>query len=248
MRGLGNLSATLEPRKQAWDNFAEKDPFTYILTSLKGRNPEEFWRSGEKTVNEELLPFLLTRAVPRSLGMEIGCGVGRLLFPLAMHFDEMCGVDGAQTMVQRAANFAIDKNVRNVRFIAVARPDDLLLDARTLYARVSFIYSLLVFQHVEDFSIIQDYLHAMHFLLAEDGVGYLQFDTRPRTLAYELRSGVPDFLLPRFWRSGIRRIRRRKEDVEQAIAKAGLEILEQINSATEDHRFVVRRSARAVRT
>jgi hypothetical protein len=88
----------------------------------------------------------------------------------------------------------------------------------------------------------------MHFLLTEDGVGYLQFDTRPRTLGYELRSGLPDFLLPRFWRTGIRRIRRTRDEIEHAIANAGLEILEQMYPESENHRFVVRRSwARSVR-
>ena len=112
--------------EQAWNRFAEKDPFTYILTSLKNSDPGAFWQSGCETVRAELLPFIHNQAISRGIGMELGCGVGRLIFPLAPHFQEIWGVDIAEAMVKRARSFALDRDIRNVRFSAVSGPDDLL--------------------------------------------------------------------------------------------------------------------------
>ena len=71
----------------------EADPYTYILTDLKSPDPKKFWESGERTVQVELLPLIRERAIRRRIGLELGCGVGRLLFPMARNFEEMVGVD-----------------------------------------------------------------------------------------------------------------------------------------------------------
>ena len=54
-------------------------------------------------------------------------------------------------------------------------------------------------------------------MLSDRGIGYLQFDTRPPGWLYEVKTALPDFLLPRFWRRGIRRIRRDPSELEQAM-------------------------------
>jgi hypothetical protein len=83
-------------------------------------------------------------------------------------------------------------------------------------------------------------LHVIRTLLQKHGIAYVQFDTRPSTALYRLKTRLPDFLLPRFRRRGIRRIRRAPEEIEASIKRAGLEIVAQLTPRTEYHRYVLR--------
>jgi SAM-dependent methyltransferase len=228
----------------SWEKFAQEDPYTYILTSLKCADPGEFWQSGHRTVRDELLPFIQSRGIQQRVGMELGCGVGRLVFPLALHFREVVGVDIAEGMVQRAQGFARNNGIANARFSTISGPEDLLHRAGNYAGRIDFLYSLLVFQHIPDLAMIEGYLHVIGILLAENGIAYLQFDTRHGSLAYHIKTRMPDFLLPRFWRKGIRRIRRQPEEIERGIRNAGLEISEELTPLTSYHRYVLRKASK----
>jgi hypothetical protein len=48
----------------SWEKFAQEDPYTYILTSLESNDPGEFWPSGQRTVQQELLPLLGRHRTP----------------------------------------------------------------------------------------------------------------------------------------------------------------------------------------
>jgi SAM-dependent methyltransferase len=225
----------------SWEKFAQDDPYTYILTSLKSKDQREFWQSGNRTVEQELLPIIETHRIPTGVALELGCGVGRLLFPLAYYFREAIGADIAESMIQRARRFAGDNGVGNVNFCTIAGPEDLLHQAGTHAGKVDFLYSLLVFQHIPDLAMIEGYLHVIGILLAEGGIAYLQFDTRPENFAYHIKTRMPDFLLPRFWRKGIRRVRRYPEEIEAALPKAGLEIAGELTPFTAYHRYILRK-------
>lgn len=237
-----NVSSQLSKRPAAspWERFAEIDPYLYILTDMKRTDPRAFWQSGEQIVGAELLPLLHAHSLRPLLGLELGSGLGRLVFPLARHFRRVVGVDIANGMVYRAKSIARDNGVDNVSFIPISGPQDLLQRAGVFVGSCDLIYSLLVFQHIPDLSIIEDYLHAIRELLHQRGVAYLQFDTRPQGVGYHLKTWLPDALLPRFWRRGIRRIRRSSVDVEACIRRAGMEILGELSPQTAYHRYILR--------
>jgi SAM-dependent methyltransferase len=230
--------------KQAWEHFAETDPYTYILTNIRNADPQQFWQSGQRTVQRELLPLLAKYGVSPGVAMELGCGVGRLLFPLSPHFREVVGVDIAESMIQRARRFADDNGVGNASFCTIAGPEDLLHRAGNYSGKIDFLYSLLVFQHIPDSAMIEGYLHVIGVLLAEGGIAYLQFDTRTESFAYHIKTRMPDFLLPRFWRRGIRRIRRSGQEIEKGIRNAGLEIAGELTPFTSYHRYILRKTGR----
>ena len=224
-----------------WERIAQEDPYTYILTSVKGSDPQEFWQSGEHTVLQELLPLIRESRIRTRVGLELGCGVGRLVVPLSSYFREMVAVDIAESMVNRALACAHGKGIQNVEFAAVSGPEEMLHKAGIYISKVDFLYSLLVFQHISDFSAIEGYLRIIRRLLAEDGIAYLQFDTREKGFSYRLKTSLPDFLLPRFWRRGIRRIRRTAEEIEMSFAKVGLEVVRELSPHTAYHRYVLRK-------
>ena len=97
------IHTTQQAPNDIWEKFAEADPYTYILTDLKRADPKKFWESGERTVKEELLPFIRERGIRRQIGLELGCGVGRLLFPMAPEFEENggCGYRGGYGAARR---------------------------------------------------------------------------------------------------------------------------------------------------
>jgi cyclopropane fatty-acyl-phospholipid synthase-like methyltransferase len=225
-----------------WNDFARIDPYTYIMTHLPQGDREAFWQSGETTISQELLPVVRKNAVRLGTALEIGCGVGRLVFPLANHFERVFGLDISSEMVRQATTLAVQKDITNARFFSLAdyerRPDDLGLTASS----VDFVYSLIVFQHIADFQSIKNYFELIGLLLSCEGVAYLQFDTRPQGFTYRVKNFLPDFMLPRFLRRGIRRIRRSVEELESSFADCGLNIVESLAPSTEYNRFVLRKS------
>jgi SAM-dependent methyltransferase len=231
-----------QPCGEKWEKFAQDDPYTYILTSLKGADRREFWQSGVRAIQREFLPLLQLYKLRRLLSLELGCGIGRLVVPLARRFQQVVGVDIAQGMVERAVSYARDNGIKNASFLRISGPEDFLQKAEHHVGKCDFIYSLLVFQHIPEFSVIESYLHVIRVLLHEYGLAYLQFDTRPRDFRYRLKTRLPDFLLPRFWRRGIRRIRRSPEEIEAYIRRAGMEIVEELAPHTAYHRYILRLS------
>jgi hypothetical protein len=143
-------------------------------------------------------------------------------------------------MVRQAVSFAGKKGIENACFLDISGPEDLLQKAGSHVGNCDFIYSLLVFQHIPELSTIEGYLHVIRVLLHKHGLAYLQFDTRPRDVRYRLKTRLPDCLLPRFWRRGIRRIRRSPEELEASIRRAGMEIVEELTPYTAYHRYILR--------
>jgi SAM-dependent methyltransferase len=241
--GLAPMARAKNPSQtttERWEKFAHDDPYTYILTSLKRPDPGEFWQSGERTIQTEIVPLLQACDVRPFFALELGCGIGRLAVPLARRFRQVLGTDISPCMVERATSYARDNAIENVSFVAISGPEDLLQRVGVHAGNCDLVYSLLVFQHIPDFSTILGYLHVIQILLHERGLAYVQFDTRPKTAAYGLKTRLPDFALPRFWRRGIRRIRRSPEEIEAALKRANLEVVAEFSRGTAYHRYLLR--------
>ena len=225
-----------------WNDFARIDAYSYIMTDLPRGDRRAFWQSGETTVSEELLPVIRKHGAPLGTALEIGCGVGRLVLPLAGHFGQVLGLDISPEMVRQGTLLAGQRNVANVRFFSLADYKRCPQDFGLALGIVDFIYSLIVFQHISDFQAIRDYFELVTLSLSPQGVAYLQFDTRPQDLMYRVKNSLPDFLLPRFLRRGIRRIRRTADELESGFRDYGLDIIENLGPSTAYNRYVLRKS------
>jgi hypothetical protein len=71
-------------------------------------------------------------------------------------------------------------------------------------------------------------------------VAYLQFDTRPTTLLYHTRNALPDRLLPRPWRRGIRRIGHVPESLQSLFQDHGLDVCRELGPGSEYNTFILR--------
>lgn len=222
-----------------WEQFAQEDAEFYIRTEGGSRpGPEEraaFFASGRADFAEivgEAAPHLGER---RGTAVEIGCGVGRLSLAAAAEFARVRAVDISPTMR--------GKLEANARAAAVANVEAFAPEAGWDAGEpVDLVYSRWVLQHIESWEIIAGYVRRIAGCLHAQGVAHLQFDTRPRSAAYRLRNALPDPVLPRTWRRGIRRIRRDADEVRALFRGAGLEVRAELRPGTEEHVFVVGRA------
>jgi SAM-dependent methyltransferase len=224
---------------ELWEAFAREHPEYYICTELAdyGIPPDlaSFFSSAEPEVRE-ILTSVETWLPARRVAIEVGAGVGRLAIPMANVFEKVYAVDISATMLARLRENLAQRRIENVAPVLAA-------DAATVDAQADLVYSRLVFQHIESPGDIRQYIELVRRWLGESGVAYLQFDTRAETLVYRVRNRVPDSLLPRTSRRGIRRIRRRPGVLAEWLAENGLSVRAELRPRSEDHIFVVTATA-----
>jgi SAM-dependent methyltransferase len=236
-------SPSYATRKREWERFATEDPHFYICTELPRGDFDAFWQSGEGLVEAELMPLVRRHNVHVGTALEIGCGLGRLLFPLSRRFKLVLGSDISEQMVSQGTTLAAKRGIMNARFLTIDDPERLASGLDPFQGKIDFAYSLFVLQHIDDFRIVEAYIKALTGLLAPAGIAYLQFDTRDKTLLYYIKMAVPDLLLPGNLRQGARRIRSRPNEIEGCFARNQLKILESIKPGTALHRYVVQLDA-----
>jgi SAM-dependent methyltransferase len=222
-----------------WETLAQENAEYYIYTApdVDFTTPEGrsfFLRSGREDAEQ-----MLAEAAPylngRTRALEIGCGVGRLTIPMAHRFAEVAGVDIAPTMIHKLKANAAEADLDNVRGFLPDEPWDGL-------GPVDLVYSLIVFQHIESWQAIATYFSRIGACLAPDGVCWVQFDTRRPTLPYRAVGHLPDVLLPRPWRRGVRRIRRSREALGELFASCGLRVAQELRPG-DRHAFLLTRAA-----
>jgi len=133
-----------------WEVFGRTDPYFAVLTApeyhgqLSEPAREKFFASGRKHV-EAVLSIIRDRLHPSfhpARTLDFGCGVGRLVLPLASLCDQVVGVDVSEAMLDEARRNCAVAGVTNVELV---KGDDQL-------SRVSgsfdFIHSYIVLQHI----------------------------------------------------------------------------------------------------
>lgn len=225
--------------EEAWERFAREEAEYFILTESGRRDSEarraEFHDSGQR-VTDRILGDVQSLLPGGDLAIEIGCGVGRILLPMSRCFEQVYGVDISPTMLARLEQNARKRGRANIQGYL---PDQPWYEEE----RADLIYSWIVFQHLERMESIQSYVERASRALKPGGIAFWQLDTRPVTIAYRIRNALPDRVLPRTWRSGIRRIRRSRAELMALFQSCGLEPVSEDRPGTEVHVFVLRRAA-----
>jgi len=160
-----------------WEKLGASEPYFGVLTSPRFRKAAldekalaEFFASGEAFV-EDLLGVVRHKVdaefAPRH-SLEFGCGVGRLLIPLAARSESVTGIDISESMLAEARKNCDARGLTNV---ALNKSDD---DLTLVDKDVDFIVSFIVFQHIPP-SRGEGILRALMKRLVVGGVAVVHF-------------------------------------------------------------------------
>lgn len=222
-----------------WEAFSQANAEFYILTKKgvdysKPEGQELFYSSGVQTTVTYLarVEKYLNCA---EKALEIGCGIGRLTFPHAKVFKEIFAVDISTTMLAKLNRNANTNMVLNIKTFTPNQCWD-------IPKNLDYVYSWLTFQHIQELSVIENYIQRIGKALKKQGVAQLHFDTRYNNVFYQIRNNLPDFLLPEIHHRGIRRIRRNSCVLRELFKNNQLDILEEISRETADHTFILQKA------
>lgn len=222
----------LDHVRKTYEALGRDDPFYAVLTDHEYRggrwDPEAFFATGRKEVDEVLeYASELPAGRGRDRALDFGCGVGRLTQALALHFDQVTGIDISHTMIERAKQH--NEHGGRVAYRVNTDGDLRLFES----ASFDFVYSSITLQHIppeHQASYIREFVR----VIRPGGLAVFQTRNGPRiepgTLRarlYALRRGH----LRRLWR----RLRGRlpyemhfiaRSRVEELVAMSGGRILD----------------------
>jgi len=151
-----------------WDSRAREAPEYYIASARREWRADEFFRSGEINVEDEILPDgnLICRGKEFSQMrvLEIGCGAGRMTRALAAVFHEVHAVDISSEMIALAK-----RNLSGLRNVVLYKNNG--ADLFELPSRCyDFAFSFIVFQHIPVFGVIESYVREVYRCLKPGAV------------------------------------------------------------------------------
>jgi ubiquinone/menaquinone biosynthesis C-methylase UbiE len=132
-----------------WDELGKDDPLWVVLTdpAKKGGRwePRDFFATGEKEIDEDVLKYLDSRGITvnRGVALDFGCGVGRLSQGLARRFEKVHGIDISPSMLEHARKFNQHGDKVEYHLNASNRLEAFQDNS------VDFIYSNIALQHIE---------------------------------------------------------------------------------------------------
>ena len=114
-----------------WTQFGQTDPYCAVVTDEKYRRGQlsadhlaEFFETGRRHVewtfgmiHRHFQPDLRPRRA-----LDFGCGVGRLVIPLAARCEQVVGADIAPGMLEEAKKNCTQRNITNERVNKLNRP------------------------------------------------------------------------------------------------------------------------------
>jgi 2-polyprenyl-3-methyl-5-hydroxy-6-metoxy-1,4-benzoquinol methylase len=181
-----------------WEVFGKEEPYFGVVTweqfkpgRLDEKARADFFETGESFV--QMVVGTITEHLDGDFNpsrcLDFGCGVGRLVVPLARRFERVTGVDVSVAMMEEAASNCRKYELDNVDFV---QSDDTLSKVEGKY---DFIHSYIVLQHIAP-RRGEQLLKRMIELLEDEGVAALHF-TYAKTrsvksrLKYWLHTSVP---------------------------------------------------------
>lgn len=178
----------------AWEAWGKQDPYYSVVTDPKYRNAnltdelrKEFFKTGEQHLEYVLylIHLFVDAQFKPTCALDFGCGVGRVLIPLAKTMQRAVGVDVSPSMIAEARSNCAVAGATNAE---IEFSDDTLSNVQGAF---DLIHSSLVFQHIpvkRGLAIFDELLKR----LAPGGVLAAQFiygkDYHPETHGVPLRA------------------------------------------------------------
>jgi trans-aconitate methyltransferase len=157
-----------------WQYYGEHDPYFGVISheeyrrdKLTSNSMAQFFQTGDAEISQLFHLLEQHGFVPRpGSAIDFGCGVGRLLLPLAARFKQVIGVDVSPHMLTEAKRNLGSRDITNVQ-LNTSVPES---------GTVDFVHSLYVLQHVPT-EVGLRAIFALWDRLAEGGVLAVQIPT-----------------------------------------------------------------------
>ena len=168
-----------------WEGFAKIDPLWAICThpgKIKNKwSKEDFFLTGKIEV-ETVWKHIKSLGTPvdTKRALDFGCGVGRLTQAFAKHFTSCYGVDISPTMIELANKY--NRYPKKCQYLVNDSPDLSLFKDNYF----SFIYSSIVFQHMQP-RYAKQYLKEFVRILKPGGLMVFQIPDRYKGKHFELK-------------------------------------------------------------
>jgi ubiquinone/menaquinone biosynthesis C-methylase UbiE len=177
----------IDEMRRDWDARAADDARFFV--NCQGRNQDDaaFFNSAPDILARVRrdYPYLRSAGVGERRFLEIGCGLGRLVYSLAEDCGEIHGVDISPAMVSGARQALSD--VPHAHF-HVTENSDLAMFADSLF---DLAYSFAVFQHIPDQALVYKYVDEAFRVLKPGGILIAQFNGAARPSdSYDSWAGV----------------------------------------------------------
>src|SRR5258707_724332 len=157
------LPEQLEKMRLDWDRRARENARHYVENSRGEWSDADFFESGRQSIAQQILndpDNIYQGKDPKAMRvLEIGCGAGRLTLPLAELFGEVHAVDVSGEMVARARQALVEH--RNAH-VYQNNGCDLSIVPPLAF---DFAFSMIVFQHIPSYDVIENYVREVHRLL-----------------------------------------------------------------------------------
>ena len=166
----------MSTEKDKWEYFGKNDPYFAVATydKFKSENlteelKDDFFQLGKDQVDKlwsEIESAFGEFSPKRAL--DFGCGVGRIVVPMAGKADHVTGVDISEHMIGEAVRNCENRGLGNTAFL---QTDD-FMDQNL--EKFDFVHSSIVFQHIEPTAGMTIFRRILS-LLDDGGIGALQF-------------------------------------------------------------------------
>lgn len=180
-----------------WEKFGRDDPYFGVISHEKFKSnnlddtlKEEFFQTGFKDIQHAIAQIQkhLDPDFKIQNALDFGCGVGRVLIPIAELADQATGVDVSRSMLQEAAKNCNLRSITNVTFV-----ED-MNNLSSVGAPFDFIHSSIVFQHIPVKKGIAVFRNLLQYL-SGGGCAALHFtyakDSRIRSLISLFKKYIP---------------------------------------------------------
>ena len=186
-----NNADMLSQMEQDWDARAREAPEYYIATARQQWPMDEFFKSGEINVENDILAdadIFSSNGRPGQMRiLEIGCGAGRMTRAMAAAFREVHAMDISSEMIAAAKRNLSD--LRNV-FLYKNNGADL---SEIPSQSCDFAFSFIVFQHIPIPEVVSNYVREVHRCLKPGAIFKFQVqgDTNIRIAQQQTWVGAP---------------------------------------------------------
>ena len=151
--------------KKEWNERTKMNPL-FVIATDHSDTEEDFWNSGIDEcndilgVNTERYQKIIENKDTSSMNvLEIGCGIGRILIPMRKIFGNVTGIDISSEMVLLGQKYVSD--IPNCSIVENNGVDLSEFSDNSF----DFCYSFIVFQHIPEKQIVENYIKEVSRIL-----------------------------------------------------------------------------------